>query len=563
SKLVDRLLESPHYGERMAAEWLDVARYADSHGYQDDGMRNMWPWRDWVIRSFNENLPYDDFILWQLAGDMLPQATKDQILATGFNRNHPQSQEGGVIAEEYRVEYVADRTNTLGKALLGLSTECARCHDHKYDPISQKEYFQLYAFFNNVKETGQVPYMGEPSPTVILTDEEAEKKLSYVKEKMKEQEKALDPGLEKFKNGFEDWQAGIKSKPNYKVNIKGRIGHYPLDAPVKDQFKNLAEPSKPADMVVIQKDKEIQIVEGKFGNAVQLVGDSYVDLGNEMAYFERNEPFTISLWYKALEDSLEGPVFSKTGGFANGYRGYELLVREDGKLAGLMSHTWPANAMEVHSREKIPVGEWVHLAMVYDGSSKAKGMQLFLNGKQLDLDIKTDHLKRSILSYGKDKLSTGHPGNLQIGKRGTNFAETLDHSLVDEFSVFDRRLSALEIEALYGTSDPIPSYVENGRENDLLDFYLLKVNQDFQKGLNKLTQLRGEENAILSAQPEVMVMEERKEPRPTFVLDRGAYDAPTEEVFPGTPQAVMEFPENLPKNRLGLARWVIHEDNPL
>lgn len=562
-KLVDRLLESPHYGERMASEWLDVARYADSHGYQDDGMRNMWPWRDWVIRSFNENLPYDDFIVWQFAGDMLPNASKDQKLATGFNRNHPQSQEGGVIAEEYRVEYVADRTNTFGKAILGLSTECARCHDHKYDPISQKEYYQLYAFFNNVKETGQVPYMGEPSPTVILTDEEVEKKLSYVNERIHEMENALDPDQKKFQNGFKNWQASLKSKPHHKVEVKGRIGHYPLDAPVKDQFKNLAEPSKPADMVVIQKDKEIQIVEGKFGNAVKLVGDSYVDLGNEIAYFERNEPFTISLWYKALKDSLEGPIFSKTGGFANGFRGYELLVRKDGKLAGLMSHTWPANAIEVHSLDKIPIGEWVHLAMVYDGSSRAMGLQLFLNGKQLDLDIKTDHLKRSILSYGKDKLSTGHPGNLQIGKRGTNFAETLDHSLVDEFSVFDRRLSALEIEVLYGASDPILSLSEKGSEEDLLDFYLLNLNQDFQKGLNQLTQLRGEENALLSAQPEVMVMGERKEPRATFILDRGTYDAPTHEVFPGTPKAVMEFPNDLPRNRLGLAKWVIHKDNPL
>lgn len=562
-KLVDRLLESPHYGERMASEWLDVARYADSHGYQDDGMRNMWPWRDWVIRSFNENLPYDDFIVWQLAGDMLPNATKEQLLATGFNRNHPQSQEGGVIAEEYRVEYVADRTNTLGKALLGLSTECARCHDHKYDPISQKEYYQLYAFFNNVKETGQVPYMGEPSPTVILTDEEVEKKLSYVNEKIQEMENALDPDQGKFQKGFKNWQARLKSKPNLKVEVKGRIGHYPLDAPVRDQFKNLAKPSKPADMVVIQKDKEIQIVKGKFGNAVKLVGDSYVDLGNEMAYFERNEPFTISIWYKALKDSLEGPIFSKTGGFANGYRGYELLIRDDGKLAGLMSHTWPANAIEVHSRDKIPIGEWVHLTMVYDGSSRAKGLHLFLNGKQLELDIKTDHLKRSILSYGKDKLSTGHPGNLQIGKRGTNFAETLDHSLVDEFSVFDRQLSALEIKVLYGASDPIFSLSEKGKEEDLLDFYLLNLNQDFQKGLHQLTQLRGEENAILSAQPEVMVMGEREEPRATFILDRGSYDAPTNEVFPGTPKAVMAFPDDLPRNRLGLAKWVIHKDNPL
>ena len=562
-KLVDRLLESPHYGERMASEWLDVARYADSHGYQDDGMRNMWPWRDWVIRSFNENLPYDDFITWQLAGDMLPDASNDQILATGFNRNHPQSQEGGVIAEEYRVEYVADRTNTLGKAFLGLSTECARCHDHKYDPISQKEYFQLYAFFNSVKETGQVPYMGEASPTLILTDEEVDKKLAFVNLHIQQQERELDSLQDKYRKGFEKWLSGIKTKSEPKLVSKGRVGHYPLDAPSNEKFKNLADPSNPASMVVIQKDKELQMVEGKFGNAVKLVGDSYVDLGNNVGYFERNDPFTISLWYKALADSLDGPIFSKTGGFANGFRGYELLAAGDGSLKGLISHTWPANAIEVQTEEKIPKGEWVHLAMVYDGSSSVAGLRLYINGKLMTLEIKTDKLKRSILSYGKDKLSTGHPGNLQIGKRGTNFAETLDQSLVDEFSVFDRRLSALEIDALYSMSNPINSYIELGKEKELFDYYLLTVDPDFQTRQKNLTRLRGEENAVLSAQPEVMVMEEQKDPRPTFILARGTYDAPTEQVFPGTPTSVLEFPDEFPRNRLGLASWVTHENNPL
>jgi hypothetical protein len=153
-KMVDQLLEDPAYGERMAVHWMDVARYADSHGYQDDGYRSQWPWRDWVIHAFNRNMPYDQFITWQLAGDLMPHATKEQLLATAFNRNHKITEEGGVIAEEYRVAYVVDRTNTLGKGILGITLECANCHDHKYDPLTQKEYFQLYAFFNNVSEKG-------------------------------------------------------------------------------------------------------------------------------------------------------------------------------------------------------------------------------------------------------------------------------------------------------------------------------------------------------------------------------------------------------------------------
>jgi len=179
-KVVDQLLTSPAYGEHMASNWLDVARYADTHGYQDDLERIMWPWRDWVISAFNRNLPYDQFIKWQLAGDLLPEATLEQILATGFNRNHKITQEGGVIDEEYRVEYVLDRTNTTSKALLGLTMECAQCHDHKFDPISQNEYYSFYSFFNKVDEKGRIEYDEIPEPNITITPKEIEQALSFV-----------------------------------------------------------------------------------------------------------------------------------------------------------------------------------------------------------------------------------------------------------------------------------------------------------------------------------------------------------------------------------------------
>ena len=180
-KVVDKLLASEAYGERMTSEWLDVARYADTHGYQDDLERVMWPWRDWVIHAYNKNLPYDEFIKWQLAGDLLPEATLEQIVATGFNRNHKITQEGGVIDEEYRVEYVMDRTNTTAKALLGLTMECARCHDHKYDPISMEEFYGFYSFFNQLKEKGQIGYSEIPKPNIEITPKEIEDVLSFIK----------------------------------------------------------------------------------------------------------------------------------------------------------------------------------------------------------------------------------------------------------------------------------------------------------------------------------------------------------------------------------------------
>jgi len=187
-KIVDELMARPQFGEKMALHWLDISRYADSHGYQDDNYRTQWPWRDWVIHAYNENLPYKDFVTWQLAGDLMPSHTKEQLLATGFNRNHKITEEGGVIDEEYRVNYVTDRTNTFGKAFLGVTLECAHCHDHKYDPFSQKEYYQMFSFFNSVKEPGIQSTVGGPEtyakrPMMQISDEDVKSILKFVNKK--------------------------------------------------------------------------------------------------------------------------------------------------------------------------------------------------------------------------------------------------------------------------------------------------------------------------------------------------------------------------------------------
>ena len=180
-KLIHRLMDTPAFAERMTIDWMDLARYADTNGYQDDFERFNWPWRDWVLHAFQKNMPYDDFVTWQLAGDLLPDASLEQILATGFNRNHKITNEGGVIPEEYRVEYVSDRTNTFATAFLGLTMECAKCHDHKYDPISQKNYYELFSFFNNVPENGFVPNGADPEPVITLTKKEVKEKLAFIR----------------------------------------------------------------------------------------------------------------------------------------------------------------------------------------------------------------------------------------------------------------------------------------------------------------------------------------------------------------------------------------------
>ncbi len=186
-KMIDELLASPQYGEKMAVQWMDVARYADSYGYQDDNIRSQWPWRDWVIHAFNKNLPYDQFLTWQIAGDMLPEANKEQILATGFFRNHKYTEEGGVIPEEYRIEYLIDKTKTFGKGILGITIECAQCHDHKYDPFSQKDYYSFLAFFNNTKELGFEGDIGvsklAKNPILTISEEERKNLLTFINTK--------------------------------------------------------------------------------------------------------------------------------------------------------------------------------------------------------------------------------------------------------------------------------------------------------------------------------------------------------------------------------------------
>lgn len=559
-KLVDRLLASPHYGERMAVDWLDVARYADTHGYQDDGMRNAYPWRDWVIDAFNKNLSYDQFITWQLAGDLLPDATREQILATCFLRNHPQSQEGGIVDEEYRVEYVADRVNTFGKAFLAISTECARCHDHKFDPISQKNYFQLFSFFNSNNESGQIPYTGEASPTLILTTKEVEAQLEFLRSQTSPLEKEQDNN-EKYKAGFENWVKKAQQEPNaYGKPEKGLLGYFPFDdsstenevkSPLKAWLSGGEEGKKPVS------------VESAFGQGFRVDGDMGIHF-NEHLNFERNQPFSISLRIKTLKDGESGPVLARTNGELDAWRGYIVDLNKDQTLKITFSHVFPANAIHLETREKLIPNEWHHLALTYDGSSKAKGVNFFINGKETPLLMVHDNLKQSLM-YAKDKREWGI-GSLKLGQGGNR---TLSNVVFDEFNAFNREISLLEVKEL-GEKGFIENVLRSfsrkqGNEDKelLFEYYIKAFDKEYELIQKELIALRGEENEALTEQEEVMVFAELKKPRPAFVLERGEYDAPAEEVQSSTPESILPFDETLPKNRLGLSRWLISEEQPL
>jgi len=544
-KLVDRLLASPHYGERMASQWMEISRYADTHGYQDDQFRYMWPWRDWVISAFNRNLPYDKFVSWQIAGDLLPNATQEQIMATGFNRNHVQNVEGGIIEEEYRVEYVADRTNTLGKAFIGLTMECARCHDHKYDPISQESYYKMFAFFNNTDEVGRPPRDGgeAPGPALLLTNEETEAQLAFLKAKIQEQEQKLADIKASEKTSFTKWLQQNKQTALLKTQKpKGLIAHYPMGKRGHTKLEHIDE------------------TEGVVGKASLFNG---IDgAGLDLQEFERSDPFTISFWIKTPKVKDYAGVLSYSSGYYGGYRGYEVLISGD-KLEFRLSHEFPYNAIQLISQKPVRFDEWQQVAISYDGSSSASGISIYLDGEAVDVEVKRDNLYQSSLpiisQFGSNRY-------LRLGTRDNE--KGFGNGALDEIMVFDRELSSPEVLLLAHQKAKLKKLLSQSTENmaenkGLFQYYLSTQSKAYQENLRALQRLRRAQNDTISAVPEMMVMGDREETRTTYLLERGSYDAHGQEVSPGTPETVFGFPDNLEANRLGLAQWLTHPDNPL
>ena len=572
-KVVNRLLKSPHYGEHQAVNWLDLARYADTQGYQLDVMRTAWPYRDWVISAFNRNLSFGRFVTWQLAGDLLPHPQRGHLIATAFNRMHPQNQEGGIVAEEYLAEYAADRVNTFGKAFLGLTVECARCHDHKYDPISQKDYYQLFAFFNNVNEAGQVPFYGESSPTVLLTTPETDQKLKAIRAKI---EQLLVPISNRDGSGLrphgqprptqeaQKWRIAARQNPHLIPQKRGLIGSYSFDEPNRKQFKNAANPKKPA-VVSGDEDKLPEIVKGKFGNGRVVNGDGNISLGGNFAYFERNEPFSVSLWVNFQKTGLRGPIFARTNGLDNGERGYECVLNKDGTLGFHLTHNYPDNAIDFQTLQKVPLKQWLHLTLTYDGSGTAQGTHVYWNGQRAAGRIHADNLKKSML-YGKGR-SNGF-GLMLPFMIGAKFRDSMAGFWVDELEIYDRALTPIEVQETM-TKQPIVKQwiVQNkpltsAQQAQINEFYEANVSPNTLKINAELKKLRRQETTLYDASDELMVMKERPFAQPTHVLRRGVYDAPAERVLANTPAQLLSF-KDYPKNRLGLAQWLLNKKNPL
>ncbi|MEM6843303.1 MAG: DUF1553 domain-containing protein [Bacteroidota bacterium] len=546
-KVVDRLLKSPHYGERITPVWLDASRYADSHGYQDDRPRTMWPWRDWVIEAFNQNLPYDQFITWQLAGDLLPNATYEQKLATGFNRNHAITQEGGVIEEEYLTEYAADRTNTFSTVFLGLTVECARCHDHKYDPISQKEYYQLFAFFNNVPETGKIDYLNQsPQPSIRVQDADLEAKKAFVDSTILALEAKLNGIKQEPDHSFEQWLAdnSVEETIDTEADL---VTHFELDVLENEEFLS-SDGALPARMNVAlpQKFALPEHVAGKTGKGLKFDGSNFLTLG-DIGDFDHYDHFSFGGWiHHTNQHEKRAGLFSRRNGEIQ-RQGYDLTLTIDNRLSLRLIHHEGQKYIEVTTEAKVDPQQWAHVFATYDGSGKAAGVQLYINGEAQALSVQHDNLGRNPILNGNTFL-VGHWNHRARSTDTYGFAG----GTIDEVRLYRRTLSPLEVQTL--AENPLDT-----SEHNLYRHYLASTDQNFQTVSEKLADLRATDVTI----PNVMVMQEREERKPAFVLARGAYDAPTDPVSPNTPEALLAFDKQFPQNRLGLAQWLVHEDNPL
>ncbi|MDP1561208.1 MAG: DUF1553 domain-containing protein [Pirellulaceae bacterium] len=528
ARIVESLFGSPHYGEHMAVTWLDLARYADTNGYQNDFYRSQWPWRDWVIRSFNRHQRFDEFLVEQIAGDMLPAPTTEQWIATGFNRNNRSVTEGGSIEEEWRIENCAERAETTSATFLGLSMQCARCHDHKYDPIEQRDYYRFFAFFNNIDEQGvYIETRGNTGPQIKVPTPQQVQELAVVDEQIA------------------DLQKRIANEPT----------NQPLDRVLAHWADTLANdssklPSPTFESLGHSNATGAEAAWSPIGSATAFTGQAANEgLGAQWDSIDRDTPFSWSLW---VHGSVRGALFAKMNEDEN-YRGFDGIVIENGRLKIHLIHQWSSNAIAVVSHRALNGQAWQLLTVTYDGSSKAAGLKLYLDGVPLVVDVEVDSLTESIRNQ-----STAY-----LGQRSKSLHL---HGQVAGFAWFDEALSSAAVISWQRQS--IVQAAERARTlhpaaQPLIQEYLSNLNQGELAG--QLRAAEAQREKLLASQQTCMIMRDRAEYRPTFALSRGQYDSPemSEELWPSTPSILPPMTDDQPANRMGLSRWMIDPRNPL
>ena len=549
-RLIDRLLNSPRYGQRMAVDWLDAARYGDTSVYHADGPRNMWAWRDAVVNAFNQNMPFDEFSINQLAGDLRENPTEQQRILAGFNRNNGTTDEGGAIAEEYRVEYVVDRVKTTSTVWLGLTMECGQCHDHKYDPISQEDYYRFYAFFNTSSDAGMQTRNGNAAPMIQIADPEKQKRLPGKRQELAETKNTIRKMEEACEESLKAWLTKqSESQDSILPHLEGCV----LRVPFIEGEGSVVTASLPSD-VSGTIDGNAEWKNSRVDWGLNFDGNTFVDLGNQ-ADFERTDSFSYGGWIRPQKNSGQGAVVAKMDN-ANKFRGYDMLTG-DSPVSVHLIHDWPGNAVKVNTKKKLAANQWQHVMMTYDGSSKAAGIKIYVNGENWEWTIEQDGLSETIRTEKTLLVGSRHPGSRFKGE-------------IDEIQVYNRTLGSEEIKQLASLTPisdlvSIPDSKRTDQQNLALKrYHLREENSDYSKLESLVSTLTNEITELEKPMTSVMVMGDMEKPRETFILNRGAYDSPTENrVEAGTPAVLPAMQSDLPSNRLGLAKWLFQDDHPL
>jgi len=520
-KYVDRLMASPAWGEHRGRAWLDAARYADTHGIHFDNYREMWSYRDWVINAFNANQPFDQFTVDQLAGDLIPNKTLEQHIASGFNRCNITTNEGGAIAEEYLVLYARDRTETASQVFLGLTTGCAVCHDHKFDPISQKEFYELSAFFNNSTQNAMDGNIKDTPPTVFVPALADRGRWNALTAEAAAAKKDFDARKETARPDFEKWLAA--------TNVDALSALLPADG--------LKLRARLDDRDTAAKNT---------GSALELA-----DVGD----FEKDQAFSYGTWVKPTKKNLGGAILARMDD-KDEHRGWDLWL-EAGMVGAHIIHKWPGDALKVVSDATLTPNVWSHVLLTYDGSGKAAGIKIYVDGKLRANRVEADALKGSIRAKVPFK----------VGQR--NNESRLENAVYHDLRIYGRALAADEVEKLFGVGQavylaPKPADKRVPADVDVAFRWYVSTQDPIARELaGKLATLEREQADVKRRGTVAHVMNEKAEPPSAFILFRGDYDKRRDKVGAETPKALPPMPSDLPKNRLGLAQWLIRPEHPL
>jgi hypothetical protein len=551
-RFVDRLLDSPHWGEHRGRYWLDAARYADTHGIHFDNYREIWAYRDWVVKAFNRNLPFDRFTIEQLAGDLLPGRTLDQVVASGFNRCNITTNEGGAISEEYLVLYDRDRTETTSQVWLGLTAGCAVCHDHKFDPLTQKEFYSLAAFFNNTTQNAMDGNIKDTPPTIPVPRPEDRARWEALAKELTETGQRAEARKQAARADFDKWVAGAKPEqiaaliPAESLRLHAGLGE------AEGNTVSLTVDGKPRAVTlaagVAREGGHVA------ANAFKSRPESVLEVA-DAGDFDQHQAFSYAAWVRLPRNGLFGALVARMDD-QHDYRGWDLWLEND-RVGTHIIHKWPDDALKVVARTPLQPGQWNHVCVTYDGSAKAAGVKVYVNGVQQQTDVQADSLRNTIRTQVPMKIAQRHT------------ASRLDGIAIQDLRLYGLALPNPEIDHLArGTRAAWlaakPADKRSPAEtNELFDWWLPAQDQTYQALGQKIHDLQEEDAAIKSRATVAHVMQERPQEAMAFVLFRGEYDKRRDPVKPNTPKVLPPLPSDLPKNRLGLAQWLLRPEHPL